>query len=111
MTKNTLLLSTSAVTASLLIIGIVHAMQTSPLTQNSDYNMPSSPSFPTTGYVGTADIVLASDYYYDINTGDLTSSRDNKVIYTFPANQNPERFIGRPAFYIFSSLDGSNLIL
>lgn len=113
MTKHSLLLSTSVVTVSLIIIGTISYSVASNLyaQNNSDYRTSSVPYFPSTGYIGKNDIVLASDYLYDINTGELTSSRNNKVVYTFAANQTPEKFTGRPAVYIFSTLDGSKLII
>ena len=55
-------------------------------------------------------IVGTSDYEYDINTGNLKSIKDNKVIYTFSDAGKPDKFVGRPAVYIFG-LDGSKLIL
>lgn len=94
---------------SLLMIGSVFITQNSHNQTNSDYNTP--PSFPSTGYTEKGDAVLASDYNYDINTGELTSIKNNRIIYTFSAGTNTDKFTGMPAVYIFSFLDESKLIL
>ncbi len=109
MTKNNLFLIAALV--PLITMGAGCVARNSSEQKNSDFNTPSSTSIASTSYTQNHKIVLASDYDYDINTGNLKSTIDNTVIYKFSAGRNPDKFTGMPAVYIFSFLDGSKLIL
>ena len=109
MIKTAILLPVAII--ALVLGGIGYITQDFHSQPNSDSNMPTSTSIASTSYTGNGKTVLASDYNYDINTGDLTSARDNKVVYTFSTGHSPDKFTGMPAVYIFSFLDESKLIL
>lgn len=107
--KNKLILL--GITVTFLMIGSIFITQNFHNQTNTDFNTPFSPILSSTNYTENGDAVLASDYNYDINTGDLISTKDNQIIYNFTAGKNTDKFTGRPAVYIFSFLDGSKLIL